>query len=281
MTQRPHICATWGDTGHVQIWDFNASCMLASGSDDGTFSIRDLRMLMEGDAVVAHFTYHKHAITSIEWSSHKASTLAFHNDEESDAGHKGLKQSNELLGSARTARRTLKFDDSEDGMTDKEILVLKEALAKLEEEKEAEMKKYLKTDMVIRDSDKIMELLRREKNDGIRPDEDLDIFIKVEALMHVATGENKTSLVVDYLVKVNVETERGFIPVDKRMRVIDSKGELVPYLYCIGDANGKMMLAHAAIAQGISVSGKDHVLNRCRASVWERSCSKSSQHPNF
>lgn len=26
----------------------------------------------------------------------------------------------------------------------------------------------------------------------------------------------------------------------------------VPHLYCIGDANGKMMLAHAASAQGIS-----------------------------
>nr|XP_043623871.1 dihydrolipoyl dehydrogenase 2, chloroplastic-like [Erigeron canadensis] len=67
------------------------------------------------------------------------------------------------------------------------------------------------------------------------------------------------------LESVNVETQRGFIPVDERMRVIDSKGELVPHLYCIGDANGKMMLAHAASAQGISVveqvSGKDHVLN--------------------
>lgn len=69
----------------------------------------------------------------------------FHKDEESDAGHKGSKQSNELLGSTGTARRTLKFDDSEDGMTDKEILVLKEALAKLEEEKEAEMQKYLES----------------------------------------------------------------------------------------------------------------------------------------
>ncbi|GKB31042.1 dihydrolipoyl dehydrogenase 2, chloroplastic-like protein, partial [Tanacetum coccineum] len=47
---------------------------------------------------------------------------------------------------------------------------------------------------------------------------------------------------------VNMETQHGFIPVDKRMRVIDSKGELVPHLYCIGDANGKMMLAHAASA---------------------------------
>ncbi|GJW82873.1 putative RNA-directed DNA polymerase [Tanacetum coccineum] len=67
------------------------------------------------------------------------------------------------------------------------------------------------------------------------------------------------------LENVNVETPRGFIPVDKRMRVIESKGEVVPYLYCIGNANGKMMLAHAASAHGISVveqvSGKDHVLN--------------------
>ncbi|GKB78155.1 lipoamide dehydrogenase 1 [Tanacetum coccineum] len=54
------------------------------------------------------------------------------------------------------------------------------------------------------------------------------------------------------LENVNVKTQSGFIPIDKHMRVIDSKGELVPHLYCIGDANGKMMLAHAASAQGIS-----------------------------
>ncbi|KAL2960277.1 hypothetical protein AAZX31_17G031200 [Glycine max] len=58
---------------------------------------------------------------------------------------------------------------------------------------------------------------------------------------------------------------RGFVPVDEHMRVIDANGKLVPHLYCIGDANGKMMLAHAASAQGISVveqvTGKDHVLN--------------------
>ncbi|AEE75888.1 unnamed protein product [Arabidopsis thaliana] len=67
------------------------------------------------------------------------------------------------------------------------------------------------------------------------------------------------------LENVNVVTQRGFIPVDERMRVIDGKGTLVPNLYCIGDANGKLMLAHAASAQGISVveqvSGRDHVLN--------------------
>ncbi|KAG4182755.1 hypothetical protein ERO13_A09G065300v2 [Gossypium hirsutum] len=67
------------------------------------------------------------------------------------------------------------------------------------------------------------------------------------------------------LENINVVTQRGFVPVDERMRVIDANGNLVPHLYCIGDANGKMMLAHAASAQGISVveqvTGRDHVLN--------------------
>ncbi|RVW99221.1 Dihydrolipoyl dehydrogenase 2, chloroplastic [Vitis vinifera] len=68
------------------------------------------------------------------------------------------------------------------------------------------------------------------------------------------------------LENISVVTQRGFIPVDERMRVIDADGIWsVPHLYCIGDANGKMMLAHAASAQGISVveqvTGKDHVLN--------------------
>ena len=36
-------------------------------------------------------------------------------------------------------------------------------------------------------------------------------------------------------------------------QVLDSNGKVVPHLYCIGDANGKYMLAHAASAQGIAV----------------------------
>uniref|UniRef100_A0A0C9RQP7 dihydrolipoyl dehydrogenase n=1 Tax=Wollemia nobilis TaxID=56998 RepID=A0A0C9RQP7_9CONI len=67
------------------------------------------------------------------------------------------------------------------------------------------------------------------------------------------------------LENINVATQRGFIPVDDRMQVVDANGDKVPHLYCIGDANGKMMLAHAASAQGISVieqlSGRDNVLN--------------------
>ncbi|KAI8018664.1 hypothetical protein LOK49_LG04G03356 [Camellia lanceoleosa] len=67
------------------------------------------------------------------------------------------------------------------------------------------------------------------------------------------------------LNQINVVTQRGFVLVDERMQVIDANGNLVPHLYCIGDANGKMMPTYAASAQGISVveqvSGKDHVLN--------------------
>lgn len=32
-------------------------------------------------------------------------------------------------------------------------------------------------------------------------------------------------------------------------RVLDKSGKPVPHVYCIGDANGKLMLAHAASAQ--------------------------------
>ena len=41
--------------------------------------------------------------------------------------------------------------------------------------------------------------------------------------------------------------------------------EVIDNLYCIGDANGVMMLAHAASAQGISavenICGREHVVN--------------------
>ncbi|MFS8027898.1 putative dihydrolipoyl dehydrogenase [Helianthus anomalus] len=53
---------------------------------------------------------------------------------------------------------------------------------------------------------------------------------------------------------INVETQRSFVLVDEHMRVIDAIGNTVPHLYCIGDANGKLMLAHAASSQGISDS---------------------------
>ena len=61
-----------------------------------------------------------------------------------------------------------------------------------------------------------------------------------------------------------IETQRGFVAVNEKMQVMTKAedGEVLPNLYCIGDANGKMMLAHAASAQGISaienIVGRKH-----------------------
>lgn len=65
---------------------------------------------------------------------------------------------------------------------------------------------------------------------------------------------------------ISVELRRGgFIPTSEKMEVLDESGSVVPHVYCIGDANGKSMLAHSASAQGISavenMLGRSHVLN--------------------
>ena len=44
---------------------------------------------------------------------------------------------------------------------------------------------------------------------------------------------------------------RGYIPVNEKMQVLKNDGSVVENMYCIGDANGIMMLAHAASAQVI------------------------------
>ncbi len=78
--------------------------------------------------------------------------------------------------------------------------------------------------------------------------EDVDV-IEVDACL-VATGRIPVTQNLG-LDSVGVELDRrNFIPVDDRMAVL-SAGEPVPHLWAIGDANGKMMLAHAASAQGI------------------------------
>jgi len=74
--------------------------------------------------------------------------------------------------------------------------------------------------------------------------------LEVDAVM-VATGRVPNTKDMG-LETLDIATERGFVPVDSRMRVLDSAGAVVSGVYCIGDANGKMMLAHAASAQGIS-----------------------------
>jgi dihydrolipoamide dehydrogenase len=66
----------------------------------------------------------------------------------------------------------------------------------------------------------------------------------------VATGRSPATQNLG-LESVGAEVDRrGFIPVNDSMAVL-SGGEPIPHLWAIGDATGKMMLAHAASAQGI------------------------------
>eukprot|EP00803_Ostreobium_quekettii_P009717 evm.model.scf_343.7 EVM.evm.TU.scf_343.7 scf_343:49724-51340(+) len=88
--------------------------------------------------------------------------------------------------------------------------------------------------------------------------------LEVDACL-VATGRAPYTQGLN-LGQLNVETDRrGFIPVSPKMEVLDKEGKVVPHVYCIGDANGKFMLAHAASAQGISavenICGRPHELN--------------------
>ncbi|MEM7726187.1 MAG: dihydrolipoyl dehydrogenase [Cyanobacteria bacterium P01_A01_bin.45] len=79
--------------------------------------------------------------------------------------------------------------------------------------------------------------------------EDVDV-IEVDACM-VATGRIPATKDLG-LESVGVELDRrNFIPVNGTMAVL-SAGEVIPHLWAIGDATGKMMLAHAASAQGIA-----------------------------
>ncbi|WP_071190972.1 dihydrolipoyl dehydrogenase [Trichormus sp. NMC-1] len=78
--------------------------------------------------------------------------------------------------------------------------------------------------------------------------EDLEV-LEVDACL-VATGRIPATQNLG-LDSVGVELDkRNFIPVNDSMAVL-SGGEVVPHLWAIGDANGKMMLAHAASGQGI------------------------------
>lgn len=73
--------------------------------------------------------------------------------------------------------------------------------------------------------------------------------LEVDACL-VATGRIPVSKDLG-LESVGVEPDRrGFIPVNDQMAVLSGE-ETVPHLWAIGDATGKLMLAHAASAQGI------------------------------
>ena len=71
--------------------------------------------------------------------------------------------------------------------------------------------------------------------------------IQVDAVL-VATGRIPSSNNLN-LESVGVKTERGFIPVNEKMQVIVD-GNPIDNLWAVGDVTGKLMLAHAAAAQG-------------------------------
>lgn len=75
--------------------------------------------------------------------------------------------------------------------------------------------------------------------------------LEVDACL-VATGRIPATKNLG-LESVGAETDRrGFLPVNDAMQLL-AGGEPVPHVWAIGDAMGKMMLAHAASAQGIVV----------------------------
>jgi dihydrolipoamide dehydrogenase len=79
-----------------------------------------------------------------------------------------------------------------------------------------------------------------------------------------------------------IVTNRGFVAVNEYMQVMTQAedGTIIPNVYCIGDANGKLMLAHAASAQGISaienIVGRTHVVNHMAIPAAVRSLQFSS-----
>lgn len=64
MTQNPHICASWGDTGHVQVWDFSSHLnALAESENDVTRGAS----VVSNHAPLAKFM-HKDEGYAIDWN---------------------------------------------------------------------------------------------------------------------------------------------------------------------------------------------------------------------
>jgi dihydrolipoamide dehydrogenase len=87
--------------------------------------------------------------------------------------------------------------------------------------------------------------------------------LEVDACL-VATGRIPATKNLG-LESVGVELDRrGFVPVNDRLQVLKD-GEPVPHLWAVGDATGKMMLAHAASGQGViaveNICGQDKTID--------------------
>jgi len=100
--------------------------------------------------------------------------------------------------------------------------------------------------------------------------------LEVDAVL-VATGRVPTSKGLN-LTSVKVETNRGFIPVDGHMRVLQN-GEPVPNLWAVGDVTGKLMLAHTAAAQG--TVAVDNILGLKRVIDYQSIPAATFTHPEI
>ncbi|KAJ3696249.1 hypothetical protein LUZ60_001626 [Juncus effusus] len=65
MTQKPHICATWGDTGFVQVWDFSTYLNQLAESDG---PINNKNDVINRHNPVMKFSGHKDEGYAIDWS---------------------------------------------------------------------------------------------------------------------------------------------------------------------------------------------------------------------
>lgn len=81
----------------------------------------------------------------------------------------------------------------------------------------------------------------------------IEALLEVDACL-VATGRRPHTAGLG-LAHRGIVTDRGFICTDAHLRVLRGPASgaggqvVVDGVYCVGDANGKMMLAHAAAAQ--------------------------------
>ncbi len=105
---------------------------------------------------------------------------------------------------------------------------------------------------------------------------DLVEELEVDAVL-VATGRVPSSKNLN-LESLGVETNRGFVPVDNRMRVL-SNGEFVPNLWAVGDVTGKLMLAHTAAAQG--TVAVDNILGEPREIDYRSIPAATFTHPEI
>ncbi|CEJ45027.1 dihydrolipoyl dehydrogenase [Umezakia ovalisporum] len=104
--------------------------------------------------------------------------------------------------------------------------------------------------------------------------EDIDV-IEVDACL-VATGRIPATQNLG-LETLGIELDRrNYIPVNDQMAVL-SAGEVVPHVWAIGDATGKMMLAHAASAQGMVAV--DNILGRRRVVDYRSIPAAAFTHP--